>query len=320
MKANLLMSNESLCISKDTIAQTVINIRNLQELKKKTGDEIFKSSDIQYVIKFIDGKNIYKSNQLPSHLNYLSRDIVALELFARVGTVTKSKDLKSLETEFKKGNNGLTGFDFTKIKNIPKEKCVYDEDSWYNFHRNYFIQNSSDTSYFPQNTIIPKDKKNQKSEKKTINTHYTPFIEFALKKLTYRKKIIDIKSILNFSSENEKDRKKILTDLNILQNEKQSFYKELGKQIAEKNFYKKSDNKLDKHNDALRKSGKLKTNKKTPYFIYERGDGKNKIYLSLDFEKGTFEVCNHNGDHQGELFFNGKFDDSPHEDHKIEIL
>ena len=182
MKANLLLSNKSLCISKESITQIVINIRNLQELKKKTRDEIFKSANILYEIKFVDGKNVYNSSQIPNQLNYLSRDIQVLELFSRIGSPTNSKDLKSLEHEFKKGNNGLIGFDFTKVKDVPKEKCVYDEDSWYNFHRGYFIQNPSDSSYFPPNKVITKDKKYQNLEKKTINYHYTPFLEFVLKK------------------------------------------------------------------------------------------------------------------------------------------
>ena len=75
MKANLLLSNKSLCISKESITQIVINIRNLQELKKKTRDEIFKSANILYEIKFVDGKNVYNSSQIPNQLNYLSRDI-----------------------------------------------------------------------------------------------------------------------------------------------------------------------------------------------------------------------------------------------------
>lgn len=39
--------------------------------------------------------------------------------------------------------------------------------------------------------------------------------------------------------------------------------------------------------------------------IYQGGIGRNKIFLSTDFEKGAFEVCDHNGKHLAEYSFNG---------------
>jgi hypothetical protein len=52
--------------------------------------------------------------------------------------------------------------------------------------------------------------------------------------------------------------------------------------------------------------------------IYESvGDDKRTIYLSVDFEKGAFELCNHAGEHQGEYQFNGNKSGSAKLDHSI---
>ncbi len=40
--------------------------------------------------------------------------------------------------------------------------------------------------------------------------------------------------------------------------------------------------------------------------IFEAGKGRDKIYLSTDFEKGAFEVCDYRGKHLGEYSFEGK--------------
>ncbi|MEN8215140.1 MAG: hypothetical protein ABFS56_01930 [Pseudomonadota bacterium] len=54
-------------------------------------------------------------------------------------------------------------------------------------------------------------------------------------------------------------------------------------------------------------------------FIYEAGDGHNKIYLSTDFEKGAFEVCNYQGKHQGEYNFNGEKTGKAKGKHNIDL-
>ena len=43
------------------------------------------------------------------------------------------------------------------------------------------------------------------------------------------------------------------------------------------------------------------------------------IYLSIDFEKGAFEVCNHNGKHVGEFSYEGIQTGKAKEDHSIRI-
>lgn len=65
--------------------------------------------------------------------------------------------------------------------------------------------------------------------------------------------------------------------------------REVGKFIAELNYYQKSD--AEKWN-----YGKD---------IFETGRGQNKLYLSIDEKTGSFELCNSEGKHQGEYNFEG---------------
>jgi hypothetical protein len=53
--------------------------------------------------------------------------------------------------------------------------------------------------------------------------------------------------------------------------------------------------------------------------IYEAGEGRNKVYLSVDFEKGRFELCNYAGIHQGEYKFDGEKSGKSQADHGIII-
>jgi len=78
---------------------------------------------------------------------------------------------------------------------------------------------------------------------------------------------------------------------------KNAMIKEMAANVAEINGYKFNPD-LSSHNQKVKKSLR---------FIYEAVDEhNNKIYLSTDFEKGAFEVCNHCGKHQGEYSFNDR--------------
>jgi hypothetical protein len=53
--------------------------------------------------------------------------------------------------------------------------------------------------------------------------------------------------------------------------------------------------------------------------IYQGGSDNNRVYLSVDFEKGAFELCNNDGQHQGEYKFNGDKSRDKKGDHNISI-
>jgi hypothetical protein len=78
--------------------------------------------------------------------------------------------------------------------------------------------------------------------------------------------------------------------------EKIGLIKEMAENVAEISGYQ--------FNPKL--SSSEQERKKSLRQIFEAGKGKNKIYLSTDFEKGRFEVCDHRGKHLGEYRFDGK--------------
>ena len=69
-----------------------------------------------------------------------------------------------------------------------------------------------------------------------------------------------------------------------------------------------------KNNNSLSSLNQQKISRRE---IYEAGNDRNKIYLSVDFEKGAFELCNHIGEHQGEYKFNGEKSGVAKSDHSI---
>lgn len=78
-------------------------------------------------------------------------------------------------------------------------------------------------------------------------------------------------------------------------NEKVALFRTYGKDVAELNFYKKKQNlsQINSNSNQIRD-------------IYEsQNTAGNKIYLSIDIEKGAFEVCNYRGHHLREILFNG---------------
>lgn len=80
----------------------------------------------------------------------------------------------------------------------------------------------------------------------------------------------------------------------------------IGEKVAHANFYQ-----LDRRVSALNKGPGRKR------VIYSAGEGKMKTYLSLDLEKGGFEVCDHDGNHLGEFFYDGSRTSEAKPDHGI---
>lgn len=84
---------------------------------------------------------------------------------------------------------------------------------------------------------------------------------------------------------------------------------EMGKEVAELNFYFKNDDLT-----------KINTTKHKIRHIYESKNvsGK-KRYLSIDVEKGAFEVCDEKGTHQEEILFDEKHSGGQKLDHSIKL-
>lgn len=83
---------------------------------------------------------------------------------------------------------------------------------------------------------------------------------------------------------------------------------EIGKKVATRNQYY-SDKKVSE----------LNTSKTKLRIVFGAGKGKDRIYLSIDLEKGGFEVCNYLGEHLGEYFFDGTLQSGKKSGHNLKI-
>ena len=81
----------------------------------------------------------------------------------------------------------------------------------------------------------------------------------------------------------------------------------LGKQVAELNFFEYSKGVSKANKGAIR-----------DIYVSKNTTGR-KIYLSIDVEKGAFEVCEDDGTHLKEILFNGKQNGGQKLDHSIRV-
>ncbi len=86
---------------------------------------------------------------------------------------------------------------------------------------------------------------------------------------------------------------------NMSRGEIKSIINKAGKIVAIINGYK-----FDKEVSGINEKGAKRE-------IYSAGESNHIIYLSVDFEHGGFEVCNHTGEWQGEYSFSGKNTSNP---------
>lgn len=90
--------------------------------------------------------------------------------------------------------------------------------------------------------------------------------------------------------------------------ERLAVIREYGEKVAERNGYK--------HDVRI---STLNTSQNVKRIIFGGGKGKDKIYLSIDFETGGFEVCNYLGEHIGEYFFDGSEVSGKKAGHNIKV-
>lgn len=105
------------------------------------------------------------------------------------------------------------------------------------------------------------------------------------------------------------DWQKFRQEIKEKESEKMAIISQMGRQVALLNGYSYSHeiSNLNKSNNKKRE-------------IYEAGEGRNKIYLSCDFESGGFEICDFSGTHLGEFGFHGnQTGKAKPEDHSIKL-
>lgn len=117
---------------------------------------------------------------------------------------------------------------------------------------------------------------------------------------------LPLTEISNYLVDNDWDKFRLYLRSNASQ--KNSLISEMAQKVAIINGYS-FDNKvsdLNKTKDKIRQ-------------IYSAGETRNKIYLSVDFEKGAYEICDFQGTHLGEFLFDEKPNGEADKSHNIRI-
>ncbi|WP_375561257.1 hypothetical protein ACE193_01510 [Bernardetia sp. OM2101] len=119
-------------------------------------------------------------------------------------------------------------------------------------------------------------------------------------------KYLPLTEISNHLVDNDWDKFRLYLRSNASQ--KNSLISKMAQKVAIINGYsfdsKVSD--LNKTKDKIRQ-------------IYSAGENRNKIYLSVDFEKGAYEICDFQGTHLGEFLFDEKLNGKADKSHNIRI-
>lgn len=261
----------------------------LQKAREENKDEVFQTSDwigdieITDTIKYFDLLNTEKDSEIESLIPNFSNDtrVLLTEFLGYYPTELECKNIDELEIEFPNQNNGLAGLEFKETDNLAK--CVWNEDSWYNFHFQFFKNNPNNRHFIEQRQRLQGDKFNR----------YFPNLDYSNKVFQYQWELF-------YKQDKTKQEKEDYGKLFGF-DDKTNLIKNVAHKIADCNFYYYNE-ELSNYND------KFNTNKKkTPYQIFQSGAGNQTIYLSTDFEFfGFFEVYNNRGQHQGEYRFDGQ--------------
>lgn len=91
-------------------------------------------------------------------------------------------------------------------------------------------------------------------------------------------------------------------------NERLAVIIDIGRKVASRNQYY-PDHKVSQ----------LNTTSSKKRIVFGAGKGKDRIYLSIDLEKGGFEVCNYVGEHIGEYFYDGSKQSDKKAGHNLKI-
>jgi hypothetical protein len=201
------------------------------------------------------------------------------KIFYSLGPPTNkpSRNLTELEDEFANNNNGLIGFEI----NPNLEKFVFNIESlcqweiaYLKNHTEYIDWENCGHDYLPElkktNELLDSEIKKyiKEEEIEKIRTKHNNDIGLIFYEEVMKKKSAE---------------------------DRIAYAEELGGQIANLNYYQ-FDEKLT-HNEEEYSHAKRR--------VYGIVKNVRKQYLSIDFEKGMFEVLNETGDHLGEFRFCG---------------
>ncbi len=343
MEANFLLYPDSFQLNDWTkFCDYLGELNNAILLAKDNGDNIFRNDDILY-IQTPFGYPLYQLAYFEDEADerakvavipcLQSQDIrnFLVELLGYLPTDYQVSTLQELDIEFPDGNNGLMGLSFDTL-DVDIHKCVNDKKSWYKFHYQYLNNHPEDSSYFKytakrhleiETLLLPKPN-NYTSLSQLTNHEYVDinggkgfFIVkndyfFIFPNLHISNSLKSWYLIYKTKGRTDKEKDTYKTEFGGLT--KPQIATNFAEEVAIVNFYIYTED-ISKHNDKYNRNAK-----KTPYKIHKRGEGKYQTFLSVDFEKCTFEVHNNKGEHIGEYRLDGKRNDTADQDGNHDIL
>jgi len=300
MSANFLLYPEAFNLSDNSSFCNKVSVLfdTIKTAREENDDDFYRAPNLTnleisgkylYEFTYFDSTN-YEADKdeklkiLPCLTDEIRKNLIIL--LQNPITEMGSEDLKDLnEIEFPEQCNGLAGLDFKNVE-ANKNECIWDIDSWYGFHFHCYFKNPENDSFI----------QNQKKHQGREFNEYFP-------NLKYSNELSNDSNWSLFYKHNRSDKEKELYRKIFGADERIALIMKLAPFVAQRNFYKYNQD-LSNHNDKTNTNRGKKT---TPYQIFEKGVGRNKVYLSTDFETGAFEICDYKGSHIGEYFFNGNY-------------
>jgi len=256
--------------------------------KDENKDEISIQDELLYLEIIKNGITIplYEFYRLPEILSNLDSSIIGALNTLLSYPQENSQNTVELKSKYIGNYIGLMGLQSSTCN----DDFVYDIDSWFDFHFLNYHNNSTDKHFIMS----------LRNLQETVNSYFPNLLYSNALFTSKTTKSVDYIWTLFYKSAKTKPEKNEYDTL-FGAGDKIAVIKELAPQIAYRNLYKLNET-LSNYNDKNNRGN----GKTTPFQIFEQGIGNDKLYLSTDFEKGAFEVCDKNGKHLGEYFFSGK--------------
>ena len=210
--------------------------------------------------------------------------------------------LESTTTAYNNANEhkGHTGLELPAINLTP---YVCHKESWHNWKAPFFRENQNEIDWSNSIGFWPDVSNAIREIKLELECHGKNIPHFDTEKIGTPKFLEGLKCLENTFHD-------IITHKSS-GSEKEGYIESIGRRICESNYYV--------YDAELSSTERRQANSLRRIFkIINKG--KKLQYLSLDFEKGTLELCNHKGKHLGEFRFlgtpNSAADDSGNHDLK----
>jgi Fe-S cluster assembly iron-binding protein IscA len=257
MSASLFLYQDSFnCDTPQEFVDYLFESSKAHILARKNSDNFFKNIDIYYFNTKIG--SIHELINTDGILNRDSRNALRFIIDSSANVDFPFTLVDDLDQHNPNENNGFFGLQFEGL-NIPLNKSIFSENSWYEFHCVYGLKCNSEINV------------------KNSLPIYFPNINYADRFVNSWHDVTEEIRHLNGG-------------------EKVAKIEEVGREVARRNFYL-YDNHISQRNQ--KETGKKRV-------IFRIGSGNHKIFLSLDFENGGFEVCDYRGHHLGAYGFHGK--------------